>query len=99
MQDGVVLCNLANRIVPNAVDSVHMDPGNQFLKMQNINAFLEVVPKMGVKSGDLFNADELYVNMHTRTLTRTRTRTAHPPAPHRTPSSTAPYAALTPLTL
>eukprot|EP00729_Bicosta_minor_P001740 gene1740-6643_t len=60
LQDGVVLCNLANRLVPKAVDSIHMDPGKQFLKMQNINSFLEVAAKMGVKSADLFTADELY---------------------------------------
>jgi len=59
LQDGVVLCNLANTIVPNIIDNVHMDPGKQFLKMQNINSFLEVAGKW-CKSGDLFTADELY---------------------------------------
>ena len=64
LQDGVVLCYLANTIVKNAIETIHgkLDserPEKQFLKMQNINAFLDVCPKLGVKS-DLFNADELY---------------------------------------
>lgn len=58
-QDGVALCNLANTIVPNIIDNIHMDPGKQFLKMQNINSFLEVAGKW-CKSRDLFTADELY---------------------------------------
>jgi len=59
LQDGVALCNLANSIVPNIIDNVHMAPGKQFLKMQNINSFLEVASKWCGKS-DLFTADELY---------------------------------------
>lgn len=65
LQDGVVLCYLAERIAPKSVGTIHgkIDggrPEKQFLKMQNINAFLDLCPKFGVKSGDLFDADELY---------------------------------------
>jgi guanine nucleotide exchange factor VAV len=60
LQDGVVLCALANVLAPGSVESVHLKPGKQFLKMQNINAFLEVLPKLGVKDGDSFSVRLAY---------------------------------------
>ena len=60
LQDGVGLCDLLNMIAPGCIDGIHRKPGKKFLKMQNINAFLEAVPKVGVKDADLFTADELY---------------------------------------
>ena len=60
LQDGTLLCQLANRIMPNVIDTIHNDPGKQFLKMQNIQGFLESASKFGVKDGDMFAADELY---------------------------------------
>jgi guanine nucleotide exchange factor VAV len=60
LQDGTLLCQLANRIMPNVIDTIHEDPGKQFLKMQNIQGFLEAASKFGVKESELFQADELY---------------------------------------
>lgn len=60
LQDGVVLCNTLNKLIPGAIEQVHSKPEKQFLKMQNINSFLGACPKFGLKSDDLFTADELY---------------------------------------
>eukprot|EP00040_Diaphanoeca_grandis_P021369 m.113851 g.113851 ORF g.113851 m.113851 type:complete len:782 (-) comp28302_c0_seq1:91-2436(-) len=60
LQDGVVLCNTLNKMIPGSVETVHPNPEKQFLKMQNINSFLQACPNFGVKSNDLFTADELY---------------------------------------
>jgi len=60
LQDGVILCKLSNSIVPNAIDTMFDAPDKQFLKMQNINAFLESAEKFGVPEKHLFDADELY---------------------------------------
>jgi len=60
LQDGTVLCNSLNRIIPGAIETVHERPEKQFLKMQNINAFLEAARKFGLKEGDLFTVDQLY---------------------------------------
>lgn len=59
LQDGVVLCNLANNFHKNVIETIHVDPEKQFLKMQNINAFLDVAQKW-VSDSELFTADELY---------------------------------------
>jgi len=60
LQDGTVLCKTLNKMIPGSVEQVHAKPEKQFLKMQNINSFLQACPNFGIKSGDLFTADELY---------------------------------------
>lgn len=59
LQDGTILCNLANTIKPKSCE-VATDPQKHFEKMQNINSFLEAAKKFGVKDEDLFEADDLY---------------------------------------
>lgn len=60
LQDGTVLCNALNKLIPGAIDSMNEKPEKQFLKMQNINGFLAACPKFGLKESDLFTADQLY---------------------------------------
>lgn len=61
LQDGTVLCRLVNKIIPGSISDFSEKPEKQFLKMQNINKFLEVCQKkFRMKEGELFTADELY---------------------------------------
>ena len=60
LQDGTALCNALNIIKPGVVRDISERPEKQFLKMRNINAFLDAIQKMGVKERDCFTADQLY---------------------------------------
>ena len=61
LQDGSVLCNCLNKLMPGCVKPVHQSPEKQFLKMQNINSFLTaLVDKFGLKQSELFTAEQLY---------------------------------------
>eukprot|EP00038_Savillea_parva_P023433 m.40912 g.40912 ORF g.40912 m.40912 type:complete len:809 (+) comp6046_c0_seq2:199-2625(+) len=61
LQDGTVLCNAVNRIVPGTIPNVHERPDKQFQKMQNINAFLDAAStKFKLKDADLFTAEMLW---------------------------------------
>ena len=61
VQDGTVLCRLANKLIPGSITSFAERPEKQFLKMQNINRFLEACQKkFRMKENELFTADELY---------------------------------------
>eukprot|EP00043_Microstomoeca_roanoka_P009973 m.95012 g.95012 ORF g.95012 m.95012 type:complete len:787 (+) comp14747_c2_seq1:104-2464(+) len=61
LQDGTVLCKCANKLLPGSISSFAERPEKQFMKMQNINRFLEtLVKQFRMKEGDLFTADELY---------------------------------------
>ncbi|EGD78927.1 hypothetical protein PTSG_11799 [Salpingoeca rosetta] len=61
LQDGTVLCKCANRLMPGCITSFAERPEKQFMKMQNINRFLEACQdKFRMKKTDLFTADELY---------------------------------------
>eukprot|EP00047_Mylnosiga_fluctuans_P003769 m.230841 g.230841 ORF g.230841 m.230841 type:complete len:803 (+) comp12124_c0_seq1:82-2490(+) len=61
LQDGTVLCIVANKISPMCIKSFHQKPEKMFLKIQNINYFLSACTStFGLKAGDLFQAEELY---------------------------------------
>lgn len=61
LQDGSILCEALNKISPHVVPQVHQKSEKQFLKMQNINGFLNAcVSTFSLKPSDLFSADELY---------------------------------------
>eukprot|EP01147_Barroeca_monosierra_P010411 gene10411-2542_t len=59
--DGTVLCKCANKLMPGAISSFSERPEKQFMKMQNINRFLEACHKrFRMRDSELFTADELY---------------------------------------
>eukprot|EP00045_Choanoeca_perplexa_P000671 m.15423 g.15423 ORF g.15423 m.15423 type:complete len:783 (+) comp10462_c0_seq1:26-2374(+) len=61
LQDGTVLCECANKIVPGSVQHVNASPEKQFMKMQNINQFLEALSNtFKLKDSQIFAADQLY---------------------------------------
>jgi hypothetical protein len=60
-QDGTVLCECANKIVRGSVQHVNTSPEKQFMKMQNINQFLEALSTtFKLKDSQIFAADQLY---------------------------------------
>eukprot|EP00040_Diaphanoeca_grandis_P019004 m.100075 g.100075 ORF g.100075 m.100075 type:complete len:776 (-) comp27218_c0_seq1:153-2480(-) len=61
LQDGTVLCNALNTLVPGSVEQVQLKPDKQFLKMENIEGFLHAcVNTFKLKDTDMFTADQLY---------------------------------------
>jgi len=61
LQDGTALCNALNVLIPGSVDQVQIKPDKQFLKMENINAFLHACETtFKLKESDMFTADQLY---------------------------------------
>lgn len=61
VKDGTVLCKCANKLMPGAISSFSERPEKQFMKMQNINRFLEACHKrFRMRDSELFTADELY---------------------------------------
>jgi guanine nucleotide exchange factor VAV len=61
LRDGSFLCDLCNRIKPNAIRQIHSRPQRQFLCMQNINAFLSCCNReFGMESSSLFETTDLY---------------------------------------
>lgn len=58
LQDGVVLCQLVNAIVPNKIKKINTT-GNIYKKMENISAFLRACRELGVAESSLFPANNL----------------------------------------
>lgn len=69
LQDGTILCNAVNVIAKNSIELIHQFPEKQFLKMQNILKFLDIMPKFGVT--DLFTAEDLYYASNFQKVLRT----------------------------
>ena len=65
LKDGVILCNLINRILPGSVKKINTNK-MAFKQMENIGNFLAAMEKCGVNKGDLFQTVSLYEgqNMH-----------------------------------
>jgi hypothetical protein len=81
-QDGTYLCMAANKIVPDCVPHVNFRPEKQFLKMQNINQFLEALRNtFKLKESQIFAADELYYASNFAAVGAPRPLAA-PPEPH-----------------
>mmetsp|Transcript_313 Transcript_313/g.438 ORF Transcript_313/g.438 Transcript_313/m.438 type:complete len:129 (+) Transcript_313:51-437(+) len=59
LNDGTVLCKMANNIQPGSIKKINTGK-MPFLKMENINAYLEVCRAWGLKSSDLFQTVDLY---------------------------------------
>lgn len=58
-RDGVILCNLINKIQPNSVKKIQTS-GGSFKLMENIQRFQEAVKKYGVPHEEIFQTADLY---------------------------------------
>merc|ERR1712002_796862 len=59
LKDGVVLCNLMNKIQPNSVKKIQTS-GGSFKLMENIQRFQEAVKKYGVPHEEIFQTADLF---------------------------------------
>ncbi|XP_005111388.1 myophilin [Aplysia californica] len=64
LKDGIILCNLLNKIKPGAIKKTNTSK-MPFLQMENISKFLEGCEALGVSKTDLFQTVDLFdkVNM------------------------------------
>jgi len=58
--NGVVLCNLMNKVRPNSIPNIHQAKSQAFLALENINFFLSACLEMGVSFTDIFSPTDLY---------------------------------------
>mmetsp|Transcript_81719 Transcript_81719/g.212547 ORF Transcript_81719/g.212547 Transcript_81719/m.212547 type:complete len:299 (+) Transcript_81719:98-994(+) len=57
--DGIVLCKLANKILPKSVERIHEPAMTEVLKKENIRAFLGACRVIGVSEANIFDPMEL----------------------------------------
>ncbi|OAO14847.1 LIM-type zinc finger-containing protein [Blastocystis sp. ATCC 50177/Nand II] len=58
LQNGVVLCQLANKIRPNSIKRINQGP--VFLERENVGAFISFARSIGCPEMDLFCVNDLY---------------------------------------
>ncbi|XP_076349589.1 myophilin-like [Tachypleus tridentatus] len=59
LRDGVILCNLMNKLMPGCIQKINTS-GGQFKMMENINRFQEAAKKWGVPEIDVFQTVDLW---------------------------------------
>jgi len=59
LQDGVVLCSIANAICPGSVPKVHPAPKLAFKQLENITNFINACKRFGLVPTVLFDPQEL----------------------------------------
>lgn len=59
LKDGVVVCNLMNKIVPGSVKRINKKGGN-FALMENIAAFQKALKAYGVPEEEVFQTSDLF---------------------------------------
>jgi len=64
LKDGIVLCNLMNKISPGAIAKIHPEGANKFKHMENISNFLKAAETYGCHRGDLFQSVYLQDNQN-----------------------------------
>uniref|UniRef100_A0A8C3CI44 Calponin n=1 Tax=Cairina moschata TaxID=8855 RepID=A0A8C3CI44_CAIMO len=70
LKDGVILCELINKLQPGSVQKVN-DPVQNWHKLENIGNFLRAITRYGVKPHDIFEANDLFENTnHTQAKTK-----------------------------
>ncbi|CAG7820253.1 unnamed protein product [Allacma fusca] len=62
LRDGVALCELINRLCPNAVKRINTHTNAPFKHRENLEMFLKGCETYGLKSQDLFQVNDLYEN-------------------------------------
>ncbi|NXO16112.1 CNN1 protein, partial [Oriolus oriolus] len=61
LKDGVILCELINKLQPGSVPKVN-EPIQNWHKLENIGNFLRAITRYGVKPHDIFEANDLFEN-------------------------------------
>ncbi|TRZ08972.1 hypothetical protein HGM15179_018137 [Zosterops borbonicus] len=61
LKDGVILCELINKLQPGSVPKVN-EPVQNWHKLENIGNFLRAITRYGVKPHDIFEANDLFEN-------------------------------------
>merc|ERR1712021_62675 len=59
LKDGVVLCRMMNKIVPDAIKKFKQK-GPAFLLMENVQSFLAAIKKYGVPDEEVFQTPDLF---------------------------------------
>nr|XP_020647249.1 calponin-1 isoform X1 [Pogona vitticeps] len=69
LKDGVILCDLINKLQPGSVKKVNESTQN-WHQLENIGNFIKAITKYGVKPHDIFEANDLFENTnHTQVQT------------------------------
>ncbi|XP_048343152.1 calponin-1 isoform X2 [Sphaerodactylus townsendi] len=61
LKDGVILCELINKLQPGSVRKVNESTQN-WHQLENIGNFIKAITKYGVKPHDIFEANDLFEN-------------------------------------
>ncbi|KYO37945.1 calponin-1 [Alligator mississippiensis] len=61
LKDGVILCELINKLQPGSVRKVNESTQN-WHKLENIGNFITAISRYGVKAHDIFEANDLFEN-------------------------------------
>jgi len=61
LKDGVIICEFANKIKPNAVSKINKGK-MPFTQMENIGNYLKFAQSLGVKPSDMFQTVDLFEN-------------------------------------
>lgn len=70
IRDGTVLCQLMNKLVPNAIPKINTS-GGQFKMMENINNFQHALKAYGVNDVDVFQTVDLWEKKDIAQVTNT----------------------------
>lgn len=71
LRDGVVCCNLINKIKPNSVPKVNDSGASSFKLMENVNNFQKALKAYGVPDQDVFQTVDLYEKKDISQVTNT----------------------------
>lgn len=61
LKDGVILCELMNKLSPNSIPKINVSKQN-WHQLENLSNFIRAMSSYGMKSVDLFEANDLFEN-------------------------------------
>ncbi|KAL4657977.1 calponin-1 [Arapaima gigas] len=63
LKDGVILCELINKLQPGSVKKINESPQN-WHQLENIGNFVRAITEYGLKPHDIFEANDLFENVN-----------------------------------
>ncbi|KPP60186.1 calponin-1-like [Scleropages formosus] len=63
LKDGVILCELINKLQPGSVKKINDSPQN-WHQLENIGNFVRAITEYGIKPHDIFEANDLFENVN-----------------------------------
>ncbi|KAI1884035.1 hypothetical protein AGOR_G00222230 [Albula goreensis] len=63
LKDGVILCELINKLQPGSVKKINNSPQN-WHQLENIGNFVRAITEYGLKPHDIFEANDLFENVN-----------------------------------